>query len=47
MFDPLTGMCNENVQIHNAGREGWMKQTMMALKAMLKSLFFSPLEISF
>lgn len=40
MFDPLIGMCNENVQTHNAGREGWMKQTRTGLKSHVKKFVF-------
>ena len=40
MFDPLTGIYNENVQTHNAGKEGWMKQTMKCLKSHVKKFVF-------
>ena len=40
MFDSLTGMGNENVQTHNAGREDWMKQTRTGLKSHVKKFIF-------
>jgi len=40
MFDPLTGIYNENVQTHNAGKEGRMKQIMKGLNSHDKKFVF-------